>query len=1047
MIRLPLAKAFQSRRLLLAVLGTLMTCGLLFGAPAWVGISTAQAQQADPLLAATPDANAADPLIIAKAAELGNDPQLIFAFVRDEIRFEAYRGSLRGARGTLWSSAGNALDQSNLLVALLRASGVRAQYARGVLTDELAADLIESMFPPVCRVVGELSEDSVPADPASDPQLLAETRDHVWVEFEDAGGFTAADPSFGTAQPGDFLTVADERFAEVPAGLRHSVTVRLNIEQISAFGLAAGLDQTLTAALEANFVTAELVGVPLSLSHLVNTVNSGGLIFSNRTHTYTPLLVVGEGDDTPLDDETIQGTDYQELFTNFPLGSQFLTGVFLDVELKKPGGNVESLRHTLLDRIGFAARRFGGSGALAIDAGAGPALNGSDVFTLSVIPGHSGSDLTAQETLLESLAQRADELAPVVQSLPADISDPDSTATVQEAMQLSREIGIATTRVMNDFFFLGVGVGDAFLETRLTVASYLDSPRVVVSGLKTGGDAQNPELAFSMNILRDPVRVVPLPQQAEEAAKIFHFLRVVQVDQLEGVATTLFTEGEAVTAIGILGAAADQGIGLKLVDSESLPLLDQLDLSADSKARITEAVLNGQFVMTPQEPVLVGGKLASGWLEFDEQTGVVVGRLEDGSGGALFEYFNISNRTQEAVAPGLGVISAIGSFVFGGFAAVLADIPNAIKKGAVPTAQDIKLAFLFGGTLAAWETYREALNSFFFFNVGPRLKFKIAYLRTMRVLIAGGAFAWAFFDPPVPDILMQAAPCAPDAEPGLVPGVAVTVGPDGVLTIPSDGAQLPSAFLANVRNLGPETDSFALTFPDVPPGFAVTSSLGTVTIPAGAAGEIGLYLKPIGPLPAAGTTVSFTVVATSTSDPAVTASALVTFVVPGVRGVLVTLTPERTSAEPGTPVPATLTLTSVGNVDEVDVALDLSTIGDVAVVGLLSPVSLLQGETVTQALTLTPAVAEPVNSTVSATVTATFGTDLVGAPATADGGIAIELVPDAAGAAVEAADAARDLGRDGLAGTLEAVSASMTALITDPLDAAEQARLLALSTA
>ncbi len=1009
-----------------------------------LGPSAASAQTVDPLLAATPDANAEDPLIVAKAAELGNDPAQIFEFVRDEISFEVYRGSLRGARGTLWSTAGNALDQANLLVALLRAAGVRARYARGELPDTLASELIESMFPAVCRVVGKLADGDVPADPVNDPALLAETRDHVWVEFEEGGAFTAADPSFGTSVLGEFFTVAEESFDEMPDALRHSVKVRLNVEQIDSFGLSAGLDPSLNTVIEADFVTAELVGVPLSVVHLIDTKSSGGLVFSNLTHTYTPLLVVGEGDDTPLDDEAIEGTAYQELFTSFPLGSQFLTGVFLDVELRKPGGSPESLRHTILDRIGFAARRFGGSG-VTLGNESGPAFTGSDVFTLSVIPGHSGSDVGVQEALLQTLAQRAEDLVPVVQSLPPNAQDPGSVATIQEALQLSREIGVSITRLMNDFFFLGLGLGDAFLESRLTVVSYLDSPRVVVSGITSGGDAADPEIAFSMNILRDPVQVVPAPQQTPDAAGIFNYLRVVHVDYLEGLATSLFTpDGEPVTAVAILGAAADQGIGLKLVDDETLQVLEEMSLSEDAKARITEAALNGKFVIAPEQAVAVGSKMALGWLEFDEQTGVVVGRLEDGSGGALFEYFGISNRTQEAVAPGLGVVSAFGSFIFGGFGAVLSGIPNAIKKGEVPTAQDIKLTFLAGGALSALKTYRKTINSFFFLNPGPRLKFAIAYKRTVRILAFTGAFAWGFFDPPVPDILIQAAPCEPDATPGTTPGVAVAAAPDGVLTQPVDDAQLPSAFLADVRNLGPDTDSFDLTFVDVTPGYEVTSSLATVKVPAGAAGEIGVYLKPIGALPAPGATVSFTVVATSTSDPAVTDSAVVDFVVPGVRGVLVSISPEVTSAEPGMPVAATLSLTSVGNVDEVDVTLDLATIGDVAVTGLVSPVSLQQGTTVTQDLILTPAVTAPFNSTVSATVTATFGTDLVGDPATNDGSIAIGVVPDAAGAAVEAADAARDLGREGLGSTLDALAASMTNLIGDPLDTAERSRLIAL---
>ena len=85
------------------------------------------------LLASTPDANTTDPFIQEEAAKLNYDPQQIFNFLHTQIGYNSYTGSLRGARGTLWSSAGNALDVASLGVALDRASGIPAQYVQGTL--------------------------------------------------------------------------------------------------------------------------------------------------------------------------------------------------------------------------------------------------------------------------------------------------------------------------------------------------------------------------------------------------------------------------------------------------------------------------------------------------------------------------------------------------------------------------------------------------------------------------------------------------------------------------------------------------------------------------------------------------------------------------------------------------------------------------------------------------------------------------------------------------------------------------------------------------
>jgi soluble lytic murein transglycosylase-like protein len=62
-------------------------------------VSEAYAQTPDLNLESTPDANTTDQFIIDKAQELGNDPNAIIAFGRDEIGFESYKGSLGGVRG------------------------------------------------------------------------------------------------------------------------------------------------------------------------------------------------------------------------------------------------------------------------------------------------------------------------------------------------------------------------------------------------------------------------------------------------------------------------------------------------------------------------------------------------------------------------------------------------------------------------------------------------------------------------------------------------------------------------------------------------------------------------------------------------------------------------------------------------------------------------------------------------------------------------------------------------------------------------------------
>ncbi len=72
-----------------------------------------------------------NPEIRVLAEKLGYSPVKIFQYVANEIAFEPYYGSLKGAQGTLVSKAGNSTDQASLLIALLRASNIPARYVLG----------------------------------------------------------------------------------------------------------------------------------------------------------------------------------------------------------------------------------------------------------------------------------------------------------------------------------------------------------------------------------------------------------------------------------------------------------------------------------------------------------------------------------------------------------------------------------------------------------------------------------------------------------------------------------------------------------------------------------------------------------------------------------------------------------------------------------------------------------------------------------------------------------------------------------------------------
>ncbi len=340
------------------------------------------------LLASTPDANIQDPYIQEQAALLDYDPQQIIAYLQQDVGFESYTGSLRGARGTLWSSAGNALDEASLGVALFRAAGIPAQYASGTLSDALAQQLILSMFSASFQAVGHIPAGGEVADPANDPRLLADTREHYWIQADLGAGMQDLDTAFAAGQLGQTFAPLAGTFAEVPDALRHKVTVRMDVETWSqaaaAFGVGGGLSTA--TVLEQTFNTAELVGRPLTIGHFVSAAAIGAPVFASRTTTYTPYLMLA-GDSFDLHDDTIvAGTAYQEVMTNFPLGNQLVTGVFIGIMLRDPQGGVQSFESVFADRIGIAARA-GSTGSVTVDPQGPPLITPLHLTTINILPG------------------------------------------------------------------------------------------------------------------------------------------------------------------------------------------------------------------------------------------------------------------------------------------------------------------------------------------------------------------------------------------------------------------------------------------------------------------------------------------------------------------------------------------------------------------------------------------------------------------------------------------------------------------------------------
>lgn len=676
--------------------------------------ATLRSGSIDPaLLASTMDANTNDPFIQAQAAQLDYDSQRIFDFLQDEIAYHSYIGSVRGSRGTLWSGAGNSLDVASLGVALMRASGIPAQYMHGVLSDSLAQQMIVSMFPEQFRSVGVIPPGAITGDPANSPQLLVETRDHYWMQFDTGTGFRDADPLIAGAVINQAFTTPTSQFSEVPDALREKTTVTVNAEiyrqAAGKLGLGDGLSQS--TVLTHTFRDVELVGHPLTIGTFVDSNTIGAVTFAVKTTTYSPYFALGDVAFDSTSDQITTGQDFQEILTNFPLGNQILTGVFLEITQSGSGGQPETYYRTLFDRIGYAPRQGLVNANVSVDPNGPPALSSYDVFTLNILASTNSS------TPFGQLSAQIDR---EVQALPGDQATPEEVLTAEPVV---RDLNIAVTRLAGNQYLSQTDVHTQLTAAAAGVLAYYDRPRIVLTGSRLTTDlvTNTSRIAYWIDLVREEMRTVTPPGQPTEPARLFNTVRGIYNNVTERNVIAGLGAGNVPiqNTIDIFQAAVAQGIGFTTITRETLFNLEALDISLEAKARITTDVLDGYLVVVPNQNVLLNGVETVAWAEIDQETGEFIGVTQDGGHEGLLEFFALLGENveiQEKLTEDLGglltgffigaVLGLKYQLLMGitGDPHLAAEVLLEDKSDAIEYVEDLEFGFKFTATL--WATVK-----------------------------------------------------------------------------------------------------------------------------------------------------------------------------------------------------------------------------------------------------------------------------------------------------------------------------------------------------
>ena len=101
----------------------------------------------------------------------GIDPAALFAFVRDNVTWVPYRGSLRGPVGVLMDRNANSLDMSLLLADLVARSGRQVRLAHGTLSNDTIEILWRRFGANAAEMRARPRDAEAGVDQAAEPQV------------------------------------------------------------------------------------------------------------------------------------------------------------------------------------------------------------------------------------------------------------------------------------------------------------------------------------------------------------------------------------------------------------------------------------------------------------------------------------------------------------------------------------------------------------------------------------------------------------------------------------------------------------------------------------------------------------------------------------------------------------------------------------------------------------------------------------------------------------------------------------------------------------
>jgi hypothetical protein len=498
-----------------------------------------------------------------------------YYFVRDLIEYDIYSGKVRGDRGTLFTRAGNSLDRSLLLGALLDELRVDWRLAHGTLTDEQATRLVALATRGGSYTGNLIPEDAVVFDASSDIRHRNIARDHFWVQASISGDWLDLDTSDPAVEMGSSLTEAQSTF-----GVGALPDADVQITNLGLYYTTSGTNGGQVLAIESPTADLAFRNINISLIRLADG-------------SFVPRATVGT--------DVIDGT---------PLYAGGLDRVWIEVFFRQGGLETRVVRD--LYSADSSVDMFNVDQA---------------VYSFLLLPGFVGPDYfrAVVSTVWAGFNDDAAGLQRVLQEESGNTVF-GTVASDRLANQIADTLGSVLGMSALTFAHLS---DELTLRTALMlgVRPFYDRPRVLIAGAIRSGD----DLYFSMDLRDNSIDALPYDHVPWAATYALQALRGRVDSELEGRLMEAMTGQPVLDTAEFMAQARADGASLRTIHQGNVTRLRGSSYSPEAQRRLTaEITSNGFLALAPSGPVNIGGQDLTFWWRIEPSNGAMLGVSESG---------------------------------------------------------------------------------------------------------------------------------------------------------------------------------------------------------------------------------------------------------------------------------------------------------------------------------------------------------------------------------------------------------------------------------